>query len=92
MPASRAGAAGSIAETSNELGNALGISLLGSLATLHFRIHGPGVAGTLDETLDQPGLAYQSLNQAQEAFLTGMHVAIGTGGGTRAICASIHCR
>jgi DHA2 family multidrug resistance protein-like MFS transporter len=80
VPANRAGAAGSIAETSNELGNALGISLLGSLATLHFRIYGPGVAGTLDETLDQPGLAYQSLNQAQEAFLTGMHVAIGTGG------------
>lgn len=80
VPASRAGAAGSIAETSNELGNALGISLLGSLATLNFRLFGPGVAGTLDETLDQPGLAYQSLIQAQEAFLTGMHVAIGTGG------------
>lgn len=80
VPASRAGAAGSIAETSNELGNALGISLLGSLATLNFRLFGPGVAGTLDETLDQPGLAYQGLIQAQEAFLTGMHVAIGTGG------------
>ncbi|WEJ17198.1 MFS transporter [Sinorhizobium prairiense] len=80
VPASRAGAAGSIAETSNELGNALGISLLGSLATLNFRLFGPGAAGTLDETLDQPGLAYQSLIQAQEAFLTGMHVAIGTGG------------
>lgn len=80
VPANRAGAAGSIAETSNELGNALGISLLGSLATLNFRLFGPGVAGTLDETLDQPGLAYQSLIQAQEAFLTGMHVAIGTGG------------
>nr|WP_234896126.1 hypothetical protein [Sinorhizobium meliloti] len=38
------------------------------------------MAGTLDETLDQPGLAHQSLIQAQEAFLTGMHVAIGTGG------------
>lgn len=80
VPANRAGAAGSIAETSNELGNALGISLLGSLATLSFRLFGPGVAGTLDETLDQPGLAHQSLIQAQEAFLTGMHVAIGTGG------------
>ncbi len=45
VPANRAGAAGSIAETSNELGNALGISLLGSLATLNFRLFGPGVAG-----------------------------------------------
>ncbi len=80
VPANRAGAAGSIAETSNELGNALGISVLGSLATLNFRLFGPGVAGTLNETLDQPGLAHQSLIQAQEAFLTGMHVAIGTGG------------
>ncbi len=41
VPANRAGAAGSIAETSNELGNALGISLLGSLATLNFRLLAP---------------------------------------------------
>ncbi len=34
VPAERAGAAGSIAETSNEPGNALGITLLGALAPL----------------------------------------------------------
>ncbi|MBB4279153.1 MFS transporter [Rhizobium mongolense] len=76
----RAGAAGSIAETSNELGNALGITLLGSLAALSFRLLGPGVAGTLNETLDRPGLPPETVAQAKEAFLTGLHVAVGVGG------------
>ncbi|MFC6486618.1 MFS transporter [Nitratireductor sp. GCM10026969] len=80
VPAERAGAAGSIAETSNELGNAVGISVLGSLAALSFRLLGPGVAGTLDQTLDQHGLASDTVVQAKEAFLTGLHVAVGTGG------------
>lgn len=80
VPAERAGAAGSIAETSNELGNALGITLLGSLAALSFRLFGPGVAGTLNETLDQPSLALETVLQAKEAFLTGLHVAAGVGG------------
>lgn len=80
VPAERAGAASSIAETSNELGNALGISLLGSLAALSFRLLGPGVAGTLNETLDQPALNSEIVVQANEAFLTGLHVAVGIGG------------
>ncbi|MGK9236716.1 MFS transporter [Inquilinus limosus] len=80
VPAERAGAAGSIAETSNELGNALGISLLGSLAALSFRLLGPDVAGTLDETLDRPDLAADTVLHAKEAFLTGLHVAAGAGG------------
>jgi len=79
VPAERAGAAGSIAETSNELGNALGITLLGSLAALSFRLLGPGVAGTLNETLDHPGLASETVLQAKEAFLTGLHIATGVG-------------
>nr|WP_244513265.1 MULTISPECIES: MFS transporter [unclassified Ensifer] len=80
VPAERAGAAGSIAETSNELGNALGITLLGSLAALSFRLFGPGVAGTLNETLDHPGLASETILQAKEAFVAGLHVAAGVGG------------
>ncbi|HEV7317066.1 MAG TPA: MFS transporter [Ensifer sp.] len=80
VPAERAGAAGSIAETSNELGNALGITLLGSLAALSFRLLGPGVAGTLNETLDHPGLASEVTLQAKEAFVTGLQVAAGVGG------------
>ncbi|KNY13764.1 permease [Shinella sp. SUS2] len=80
VPAERAGAAGSLAETSNELGNALGISLLGSLATLSFRLLGPGVAGTLNETLDHGGVTPEATAQAEEAFLTGLHMAVGAGG------------
>lgn len=80
VPVQRAGAAGSIAETSNELGNALGIALLGSLAALGFRLLGPGVAGTLDETINLTGISAQAVEQAREAFVTGLHIAVGTGG------------
>ncbi|MDP0929504.1 hypothetical protein Q0601_20155 [Paracoccus onubensis] len=80
VPAERAGAAGSIAETSNELGNALSITLLGSLAALNFRLHGPGVAGTFDETLDKAGIAPDLVMPAREAFLIGLHIAAGMGG------------
>lgn len=80
VPAERAGAAGSIAETSNELGNALGITLLGSLAAFSFRLLGPGVAGTLNETLDHAGISPGVVAQAKDAFLTGLHFAVGIGG------------
>ncbi|KTT98214.1 MFS transporter [Sphingomonas sanguinis] len=80
VPAERAGAAGSIAETSNELGNALGISLLGSVAAICFRLFGPGVAGTLGETLQRPGLSQEMALQAKQAFLTGLHAAAGIAG------------
>ncbi|WP_229403299.1 MFS transporter [Micromonospora okii] len=76
VPANRAGSAGAIAETSNEIGNALGIALLGSTAALIFRLAGPGIAPTLDETLDA-GAAGAVITQAKEAFLTGLHVAMG---------------
>lgn len=79
-PAERAGAAGSLAETSNELGNALGITLLGSLAALSFRLLGPGLAGTLDETLDHAGITPQVAGQAREAFVAGLHVVVGVSG------------
>lgn len=80
VPPERAGAAAAIAETSNEIGNALGISVLGSLAALWFRLSGPDVAGTLNETLDTSGLAAETIAQAQQAFLTGMHLAIAVAG------------
>ncbi len=47
VPAARAGSAGALAETSNELGNALGIAILGSLAALVFRLQGPDLTPTL---------------------------------------------
>ncbi|WP_430542681.1 MFS transporter [Streptomyces iconiensis] len=77
VPTERAGSAGAIAEMSNELGNALGISLLGSLAALVFRLLGPDVAGTLDTTLATPGLSAADGLQAKDAFVTGLHVAVG---------------
>ena len=75
VPTERAGAAGAIAETSNEVGNALGIALLGSTATFVFRLRGPGVAPTLGETLDV-GAASSATNQAKEAFVDGFHLAV----------------
>jgi DHA2 family multidrug resistance protein-like MFS transporter len=75
VPPERAGSAGAIAETSNEIGNALGIALLGSLAALLFRLQGPDLAPTLDETLHLPGLTAALVADARSAFLTGLHVA-----------------
>ncbi|MCP3801998.1 MFS transporter [Allokutzneria sp. A3M-2-11 16] len=84
VPEERAGSAAAIAETSNEIGNALGIALLGSLATLLFRVGGPELAPTLNETLQLPGLAPAVADHAKSAFLTGLHVATATAG---ALCA-----
>ncbi|MFC8276716.1 MFS transporter [Streptomyces sp. NPDC057271] len=76
VPAERAGSAGAIAETSNEIGNALGIALIGSLAALLFRLQGPDLAPTLDETLQLPGLASAVVTDAKSAFVTGLHAAV----------------
>ncbi|MGW4503755.1 MFS transporter [Streptomyces sp. NPDC004436] len=76
VPAERAGSAGAIAETGNEIGNALGIAVLGSLATLVFRLQGPDLAPTLDETLHLPDLAATALRDARGAFVTGLHAAV----------------
>ncbi|QFU90249.1 MFS transporter [Amycolatopsis sp. YIM 10] len=73
VPAERAGSAGAIAETSNEIGNALGIALLGSLAALVFRVGGPDLAPTLGETLEIQGLAPGVAGEAKEAFVSGLH-------------------
>ncbi|MFI7422457.1 MFS transporter [Nonomuraea sp. NPDC049684] len=80
VPPERAGAAGALAETSNEIGNALGIALLGSLAALVFRLRGPDLAPTLDETLQLPDLVPAAAAQAGTAFVAGLHVAAGVAG------------
>lgn len=84
VPAERAGAAGAIAETSNEIGNALGIALLGSLAVLVFRLKGPDLAPTLDETLQLPGLASAAVVEAKAAFVAGLHVVAALAGSLHA--------
>lgn len=76
VPAERAGSAGAIAETSNEIGNALGIAVLGSLAALLFRLQGPDLAPTLDETLRLPSLVPAAAQNAKTAFVTGLHVVV----------------
>jgi DHA2 family multidrug resistance protein-like MFS transporter len=73
VPPERAGSAAAIAETSNEIGNALGIALFGSLAALLFRFQGPGLAGTLTETLLIPDLTPALVSDAKTAFVTGLH-------------------
>ncbi|MEV4116237.1 MFS transporter [Nonomuraea sp. NPDC049695] len=80
VPAERAGSAGAIAETSNEIGNALGIALLGSLAALIFRLQGPDLAPTLDETLQLPNLAPGVVMEAKTAFTTGLHLVAAVAG------------
>jgi DHA2 family multidrug resistance protein-like MFS transporter len=76
VPPERAGSAGAIAETSNEIGNALGIALLGSLAALVFRLQGPDLAPTLDETLQSPSLLPAVIQEAKSAFVTGLHIVV----------------
>lgn len=85
VPVERAGAAGAIAETSNEIGNALGIALLGSLAALVFRLQGPDLAPTLDETLQLPGLGAAVAADAKAAFVTGLHIVAITASALHAI-------
>ncbi|TWF75318.1 DHA2 family multidrug resistance protein-like MFS transporter [Pseudonocardia hierapolitana] len=80
VPAERAGSASAIAETSNEIGNALGIALLGSLAALVFRLQGPDLAPTLDGTLQLPGLTPAVAEDAKSAFVTGLHAVAGVAG------------
>ena len=81
VPAERSGAASGISETSFELGTALGLALLGSLATLMFREHGDGWAfgDTLGETLhrsNEMGPAGAELaTAAKQAFVDGIHAA-----------------
>jgi len=78
VPPERSGSAAGISETSFELGHALGLALLGSLAALVFR-SGGDYAGTLGETLEHAGADSPLAQAARESFVTGMHVAMAAG-------------
>ncbi|WP_167475854.1 MFS transporter [Nocardia arthritidis] len=78
VPPERAGSAVGISETSFELGNALGLALLGSLAALVFR-SGGSYGATLGETIDAAGGNTGLIHAARESFVSGMHVAIVVG-------------
>ncbi|MFG1795169.1 MFS transporter [Nocardia sp. NPDC049149] len=78
VPAERAGSAVGISETSFELGNALGLALLGSLAALIFR-SGGDYAATLGETIQHAGANTALIDSARESFVSGMHIATAVG-------------
>jgi DHA2 family multidrug resistance protein-like MFS transporter len=73
-PPERAGAASALNETSSELGGALGIALLGSLAAAIF---GPGTIGA---AAGDPA--------AREAFTTALHVTAGVAAALVAVAAT----
>lgn len=79
----RAGAATGISETSFELGDALGLALMGSLAAAVFQHgtapNGQRFTGTLDQVISgttDPA----SINAAKSSFVDGVHVAFGLSG------------
>ncbi|SFA76647.1 MFS transporter, DHA2 family, multidrug resistance protein [Amycolatopsis marina] len=83
-PAERAGAASALSETGYELGGALGIAVLGTVATAIYRDGIPqGAPEAARETLGgaaavaeqlPPAEAAGLLHSAQEAFVQGLHV------------------
>ncbi|MBF6084777.1 MFS transporter [Nocardia cyriacigeorgica] len=78
VPPERAGSAVGISETSFELGNALGLALLGSLAAVVFR-SGGNFESTLGETLARDGDQPAIVEAARESFVDGMHAATTVG-------------
>ncbi|MFE7799102.1 MFS transporter [Nocardia sp. NPDC057440] len=78
VPPERAGSAVGISETSFELGNALGLALLGSVAALVFR-SGGDYSATLGETVQRSGGNTALIDSARESFVAGMHVATSVG-------------
>ncbi|NNH75795.1 MFS transporter [Nocardia uniformis] len=78
VPSERAGSAVGISETSFELGNGLGLALLGSLAALVFR-SGGDFAPTLGETITRAGDDTALIEAARAAFVNGLHAAVVAG-------------
>ncbi|MGQ4598520.1 MFS transporter [Nocardia sp. R6R-6] len=88
VPPQRAGSAVGISETSFELGNALGLALLGSLAALIFR-SGGDYAPTLGETIRKAGGDAALIESARESFVDGLHVAVTVGASALVVMALI---
>ncbi|WP_067847629.1 MFS transporter [Nocardia lijiangensis] len=88
VPPERAGSAVGISETSFELGNALGLALLGSLAALVFR-SGGDYASTLGETIQHAGADGELAHSAQASFVDGMHLATTVGAGLLVLMAVV---
>lgn len=78
VPPERAGSAVGISETSFELGNSLGLALLGSLAALIFR-SGGDYAATIGETIQKANGNAALVESARQSFVSGMHIATAVG-------------
>ena len=77
VPPEKAGSAGALTQTSNEFGYSLGIAVLGSVVTAAYRSHLDGQGGnSLGEAIAQ-GATGDLLDQARDAFTSGLHLAAG---------------
>jgi DHA2 family multidrug resistance protein-like MFS transporter len=77
VPPEKAGSAGALTQTSNEFGYSLGIAVLGSVVTAVYRGHMDGRGGnSLGEAIAQ-GATGDLLDQARDAFTSGLHLATG---------------
>ncbi|MEE4024502.1 MFS transporter [Gordonia sp. PKS22-38] len=81
VPVERSGAASGISETSFELGTAMGLALLGSLATVVFRARSEGwsfgdtLGDTLRRALEMGESGTELAGAARSAFVDGVHAA-----------------
>lgn len=88
----KAGSAASVSETSNELGIALGLAVLGSIGTIVYRgavtvpaevpteVAGESMAGATATAAELPGpLAAELLTSAREAFTAGLNTVATAG-------------
>lgn len=83
-PPAKAGSAAALSETSGELGMALGVALLGALATMVYRAEiasggvsaraGEGIVAALEEGRRRGSAGVLMVRDAQDAFLTSMNV------------------
>lgn len=77
VPPEKAGTAGALTQTSNEFGYSLGIAVLGSVVTAVYRSHMNGRGGnSLGEAITH-GATGDLLDQARDAFTSGLHLAAG---------------
>jgi DHA2 family multidrug resistance protein-like MFS transporter len=75
VPPEKAGAAAALTQTGNEFGYALGIAVLGSVVTAVYRSGAPAGAGDSLAAAVAGRLPAAVLEQAREAFTSGLHVA-----------------
>jgi DHA2 family multidrug resistance protein-like MFS transporter len=76
-PPQKAGSAAAINETSGELGYALGIAVLGSVATVVYRAKLPSGMPGRDSLVAAVANGPAGLDEAKAAYATGMHVVAG---------------